>query len=99
VKVQLFSLGLIAKSERRRAVSDTNAWVAVVENVVRGLEPSLEEWLWANNLAIVFTWAQLDGENFTRAPLVALAAVCLYVGALVAVSAASFQWRDIAAAA
>lgn len=73
------------------------AWVAVVENLIRGLAPSVAPWLWAENLGIVFTWAQLDTEDFTRAPGLAMATVTLYVFATAAVAAATFSRRDIAA--
>jgi ABC-2 type transport system permease protein len=74
------------------------AWVAVVEGVARGLEPSLKALLWVENLATVFTWAQLKGENVPRSPTLALATLLIYLGVVVAVAAATFQRRDIAAA-
>lgn len=73
------------------------AWIAVVENLIRGLVPSVAPWLWAENLGIVFTWAQLDTESFTRAPGLAMATVIFYVGATALVAAATFRRRDIAA--
>ena len=73
------------------------AWLAVAENLVRGLKPSLQPWLWAENLAIVFTWAQLDGEDFNRSPTLALLTLLAYIGMVAAVGAAAFQRRDIAA--
>ena len=74
------------------------AWVAVVENLVRGLKPSWKPMLWGENLAIVFSWAQIDGEGFTRAPALALATFLVYVGIVAAIGAAAFQRRDVAAA-
>ena len=80
------------------ALAAVFVWFAVVEGVLRGLEPSLKVWLWAENLATVFTWAQLDGDDVTRSPAGALVTVLLYVGIVVAVGAATFRRRDIVAA-
>ena len=74
------------------------AWVAAVEGLVRWLRPSLQEWLWSENIAIAFTWGQLGTEDFTRSPALALATVVFYVGVIIAISAVTFQRRDIAAA-
>ena len=74
------------------------AWVAVAENLVRGLKPSWKPFLWGENLAIVFGWAQIDGEEFTRSPALALMTFAVYVGIVVAISAATFHRRDLAAA-
>ena len=73
------------------------AWMAVVENLIRQLEPASQPWLWGENLAIVLTWAQLDGESFSRTPGLALATVIVYVTLIALVAAASFRRRDIAA--
>lgn len=74
------------------------AWLAVAENLVRGLKPSLQPWLWGENLAIVFTWAQLEDQDFTRSPTLALLTVLTYIGIVAAIGAATFHRRDIAAA-
>ena len=74
------------------------AWVAVVENLVRALKPTFQPWLWGENLFIVFTWAQLEGEEFTRSPSLALATLLVYTGIIVAAGAAAFHRRDVAAA-
>ena len=73
------------------------AWVAVAENLVRGLKPSWKPYLWGENLAIVFGWAQIDGEDFTRSPVLALVTFVVYIGIVAAISAATFHRRDIAA--
>lgn len=73
------------------------AWIAVVENLVRAVAPSTQPWLWAENLGIVFTWAQLDGESFTRSPGLALATVSVYVAVVAIVAAVTFRRRDVAA--
>jgi len=73
------------------------AWLAVAENLVRGLKPSLQSWLWGENLAIVFTWAQLEDEVFTRSPILALLTVLAYIAMVAVIGAATFHRRDIAA--
>ena len=73
------------------------AWLAVAENLVRGLKPSLQPWLWGENLAIVFTWAQLEDEDFTRSPTLALITVLVYIAVVAVIGATTFQRRDIAA--
>jgi hypothetical protein len=73
------------------------AWLAVAENLVRGLKPSLQPWLWGENLAIVFTWAQLEDEDFTRSPTLALLTVLAYIAMVAVIGAATFHRRDIAA--
>jgi hypothetical protein len=80
------------------AVITVFAWMVVVENLVRGLRPSLSRWLWGENLGTVMTWGQLPDADFTRGPLVALLTLLAYGGAVVAVATVSFQRRDIAAA-
>jgi hypothetical protein len=73
------------------------AWMAVIENLVRAVAPSTQPWLWGENLGIVFTWAQLEGESFTRAPGLALATISVYVGVIAVAAAATFRRRDVAA--
>ncbi len=95
--VLAFSLATIGRNTAF-ALIVVFAWMAVVENLVRALKPSLQPWLWAENLAIVFTWRQLDDESFTRSPGLALVTALGYVLILAVVSAALFHRRDIAAA-
>ena len=73
-------------------------WLSVGENLVRGLKPSLQHLLLGDNLAIVLTWAPLEGASFTRSEVVALITVTAYVALLVAAGAVSFARRDIAGA-
>lgn len=74
------------------------AWVAVVENLVRGLKPALQPHLIGDNISIVLTWAQLEGGDFTRDIHLAVAAVVAYCAVIAALGAASFARRDIAGA-
>jgi hypothetical protein len=72
--------------------------MAVVENLIRGLRPSLAPWLWGENLGTVISWGQLPDVDFTRGPLIALLTLIVYSGVVVCGAAMSFQHRDIAAA-
>ena len=80
------------------ALSAVFAWLAIGENLVRGLKPSLQPLLLGDNLSIVLTWAQLRSADFTRSEVLAVATVLGYVGVVVALAAASFVRRDIAGA-
>lgn len=80
------------------AVIAVFAWMAVLENLIRGLKPSLGQWLWAENIGTVMTWNQLQDVEFTRSPLVALATLLTYCTVLIAAATISFQRRDLAAA-
>jgi hypothetical protein len=74
------------------------AWVAVVETLLRAVEPSVRPWLWGENLAVGYTWAQLDDAGFTRSPTVALVTMLVYVAAIAVSGAVIFHRRDIASA-
>lgn len=73
-------------------------WMAVVENLVRGLRPSLSPWLWGENLGTVMTWDQLPDVDFSRGPMLALLTLTAYTAILLIAAAWSFQRRDLAAA-
>jgi hypothetical protein len=74
------------------------AWVAIVENLVRGLKPALQPHLIGDNISIVVTWAQLDGADFTRDLPLAVTAVVAYCSVIAVAGVASFARRDIAGA-
>jgi ABC-2 type transport system permease protein len=74
------------------------AWMAVVETLLRELEPSLQPWLWSENLAVGYTWGQLDDAGFTRSPAVALTTMLVYIAAITVSGAVVFHRRDIASA-
>lgn len=80
------------------AVITMFTWLVVIENLVRGLKPSLARWLWAENLGTVMTWAQMDDVDFARGPLTASATLLTYCAIVVGLAASSFERRDIAAA-
>lgn len=81
------------------AVITVFAWMAVIENLIRGLRPSLAPWLWAENVATVMTWNQLPDVDFTRGPLAALTTLLVYCGIVIVGAAVSFHRRDIGTAA
>jgi hypothetical protein len=72
------------------------AWVAVVENVLRGLQPDLARFLWGENLSVVLVWGGFEDEVFRRGPLLALSSVALYLVVFVAASAVAFRRGDVA---
>jgi hypothetical protein len=80
------------------AVISMFTWLIVVENLVRGLKPSLERWLWAENLGTVMTWDQLQDVDFARGPVIASVTLLTYCAIVVGLAAISFQRRDIAGA-
>jgi ABC-type transport system involved in multi-copper enzyme maturation permease subunit len=80
------------------AVIAVFAWMVVIENLIRGLKPSLAPWLWAENVGTVMTWNQLPDVDFTRGPSLALSTLLFYCGAVIVGGAISFQRRDISAA-
>jgi hypothetical protein len=80
------------------AVIAVFVWLVVIENLIRGLKPSLAPWLWGENLATVLTWGQVPDVEFTRGPLVALATLLTYGGVIVIAATVSFHRRDVAAA-
>jgi hypothetical protein len=80
------------------AVIAVFAWMVVIENLIRGLKPSLAPWLWGENLGTVMTWSQLPDADFARGPLVALATLLTYGAVVVIAATISFHRRDIAAA-
>lgn len=71
-------------------------WMAVGENMVRNFVPDLRPLLIGENTTVLLTWAQLEDQGFSRAPVVALATVAAYGAALAVVSAARFHRCDIA---
>ena len=79
------------------AVITIFAWMAVIENLIRGLKPSLAPWLWGENLSTVVMWHELPDVNFARGPLASLAILLIYSTVIVVAAGWSFQRRDIAA--
>ena len=71
------------------------AWLAIVENLVRGWKPGLQPHLLGENISTVVTWAQLADVEFTRDVHVALAALVGYCAVIAAACAASFVRRDV----
>ena len=76
------------------ALTAVFAWLAVGENLVRGLKPSLQPLLLGDNLSIVLTWAQLESADFTRSPAIAALVIVAYCGVIVVASAVLFLRRD-----
>jgi hypothetical protein len=71
------------------------AWALVVERLVAGLRPQLARFMIGENVATVVPWSQLTGVDFERPPIVAMAALFVYVAAVVVLAAVSFTRRDV----
>lgn len=74
------------------------AWMAVIENLIRGLRPGWAQYLWGENIGTVVPWKQMKGVDFTRGPLLALGTIVLYTTVIIVAATITFQRRDIAGA-
>ncbi|MEO7399048.1 MAG: hypothetical protein ABIW84_10830 [Ilumatobacteraceae bacterium] len=72
------------------------AWALVIERLVAGFWPKLARFMIGENVATVVSWAQLDGVEFERPPIVALFAVLSYLGVVALSATAIFARRDVA---
>lgn len=72
------------------------AWIAVVENLIRGLSPGLAPYLWGENIATVVPWHQMKNVEFSRSPAVALGTIVAYTTVFVVLATVTFQRRDVA---
>jgi len=73
-------------------------WLAIGENLVRNLIPDLQRFLLGENVAMLLTWADLEGAEFTSSPVAALVTLLVYGVALAGIGAVRFQRYDVAAA-
>ena len=71
------------------------AWLAIVENMVRGWKPGLQPHLLGENISTVLTWAPLADVEFTRDVPLAVAAIVGYCGVIAIACAMSFARRDV----
>lgn len=92
--------GAVATVGRGTAVAlgVIGGWLAVGESMVRGWRPGLARHLLSENASILLTWADLDGESWSRAPAVALAVLVAYGLIVVVLAGAWFSHTDVAAA-
>lgn len=77
------------------AIGAIFAWVAIVENIIRGVKPGLQQYLMGENLTIAISWDQLDGVAFTRTAPIAAATIVIYCAAIAIVAATAFTRRDV----
>jgi hypothetical protein len=70
------------------------AYLAVVENLVRGLRPEWQRWLFTDNAAVFITGGNV-GLSFQRTMFQALVLLAAYAAVLFAVSAVMFRSRDV----
>jgi hypothetical protein len=80
------------------ALAVVGGWLLVGEGVVRSLKPGWARHLLGDNLAVVLTWARLDGEAVSHAPGGALATLAVYVGVPVLLAFVAFRRRDLVGA-
>ena len=72
------------------------AWFAVIESMIRSLRPGWAQYLWGEQIATVVPWDQIEGEGFSRGPLLALFTIIAYTAVLVIAATLDFRRRDIA---
>jgi hypothetical protein len=72
-------------------------WLLVVEGLVRALRPEWTPYLLSENLAVVLTWAPLEGEEASHAPVGALLTLLVYTALPVWAAIAVFRRRDLVA--
>jgi hypothetical protein len=70
------------------------AYVAVIENLVRGLRPGWQRWLFSDNAAVFITGGSV-GFSFQRTMFQALTLLAAYAAALFAVGVMMFRARDV----
>jgi len=70
------------------------AYLAVIENLVRGLRPGWQRWLFTDNAAVFITGGNV-GFSFQSTMLQALTLLAAYAAALFAVSVVMFRSRDV----
>jgi hypothetical protein len=70
------------------------AYLAVIENLVRGLRPGWQRWLFTDNAAVFITGGDVS-FTFERTMLQALVLLAAYAAALFAVGVVMFRARDV----
>jgi hypothetical protein len=70
------------------------AYLAVIENLVRGLRPGWQRWLFSDNAAVFIAGGNV-GFSFQRTMLQALTLLATYAAALFAVGVMMFRARDV----
>ena len=70
------------------------AYLAVIENLVRGLRPGWQRWLFTDNAAVFITGGDVS-FTFKRTMLQALVLLAAYAAALFAVGVVLFRARDV----
>ncbi|MBI2238397.1 MAG: hypothetical protein HYU54_07735 [Actinobacteria bacterium] len=69
------------------------AYLAVIENLVRGLRPRWQPWLMSDNAAVFVTGG--GGFSFDRTAVQAGALLAMYAAALLIVGVVAFRARDV----
>lgn len=74
------------------------AWIAIAEQLVRGLKPSVLNWLLAENIGTFVTWTPLEGVRGAPSAVGSALTLGAYFAAFAAVATMAFTRRDIGAA-
>lgn len=72
------------------------AWMAVIENLIRGLRPGWAGYLWGENLGTIIPWRQMEDVKFVRSPTLALGTVVVYTAVVLIAATVAFARRDVA---
>jgi hypothetical protein len=77
------------------ALATICGWLLVVEGLIRTLRPGWSLHLLSENIAVVLTWAPLDGDVASHGPGSALATLAVYAALPVAAALVVFHRRDL----
>lgn len=80
------------------ALAVVGGWLAVGENFVRAWRPGVARHLLAENASVLLTWADLEGDDWSRPPAVALAVLVAYALVAAVLAGAWFRRHDVAGA-
>lgn len=71
-------------------------WALVIERLLAGFWPKFARFMISENVGTVVSWAQLDGVDFERPPIVALITLIGYLAIVLVVATVLFARRDVA---
>jgi hypothetical protein len=77
------------------ALATICGWLLVVEGLIRALRPDWALHLLSENIAVVLTWAPLDGDAASHAPWRALVSLAAYAALPVGAALVVFRRRDL----
>jgi hypothetical protein len=77
------------------ALATICGWLLVVEGLIRTLRPGWSLHLLSENIAVVLTWAPLDGQVASHSPVRALVTLAVYAALPVGAALVVFRRRDL----